>query len=140
MALRISVETHDVAQASEEILAILEQSIAAQHARGENHFCATLRGDSGRIEGGITARAFWGWLYIATLAIEPLLQGQGYGRELLDAAERWGIEHGCRNAYLMTMTFQAQAFYESAGYVIFAELPDFPGDERRLFMRKALMP
>jgi hypothetical protein len=39
----------------------------------------------------------------------------------------------------MTMTFQARAFYERNGYVVFGELDDFPGDERRLFMRKQLV-
>jgi hypothetical protein len=38
----------------------------------------------------------------------------------------------------MTMSFQARGFCERSGYVVFAELPDFPGDERRLFMRKPL--
>lgn len=40
----------------------------------------------------------------------------------------------------MTMSLQAREFYERAGYVVFAELPDYPDAERRLFMRKSLKP
>jgi hypothetical protein len=39
----------------------------------------------------------------------------------------------------MTMSFQARGFYERAGYSVFAELPDFPADQSRLFMRKSLV-
>ena len=38
----------------------------------------------------------------------------------------------------MTMSFQARDFYERAGYEIFAELPSFPDQQTRLFMRKSL--
>lgn len=140
MSLTISIETGEAAAAAVRIMELLEESNTdLQHARNEKHFCATLRGADGTIEGGITARSFWGWLYIVALAIHPSLRGRGYGRSLLDAAEHWGIECECRHAWLMTMSFQARAFYERAGYVVFAELPDFPGSERRLFMRKPLV-
>lgn len=139
MALTIAIETGDAVAASERILALLEESNAdVQHARDDRHFCATLRDASGSIEGGITARRFWGWLYIVALAIRPSCRGRGYGRQLLASAERWGIESECRHAWLMTMSFQAREFYERSGYVVFAELPEFPGRERRLFMRKSL--
>ena len=88
--------------------------------------------------GGITAQSFWGWLYIATIAIEPSWRGQGYGRQLLTTAEAWGLECSCHDAWLMTMSFQARAFYEHAGYRVFAELPNFPERHTRLFMRKSI--
>jgi GNAT superfamily N-acetyltransferase len=139
MALTISIETGDTADASARIMALLEEANAdVQHPRNEKHFCATLRGEDGDIVGGITARSFWGWLYIIALAIHPSWRGRGYGRQLLVAAESWGIECECGHAWLMTMSFQAPEFYERAGYVVFAELNEFPGRERRLFMRKAL--
>jgi GNAT superfamily N-acetyltransferase len=139
MALTFSVETGDAAVAAARIMELLEESNSdVQHARNEKHFCATLRDANGSIEGGITARSFWGWLYIVALAIRPSSRGRGYGRRLLASAERWGIECECRHAWLMTMSFQAREFYERSGYVVFAELPDFPERERRLFMRKPL--
>lgn len=137
--LTISIEPGDSTRASEHILGVLEESnVEACFPRGEKHFCATLRGPEGTIEGGITARSFWGWLYIIALAIKPSWRGRGYGLALLTEAEAWGRDCGCRNVWLMTMSFQARGFYERAGYAVFAELPDFPDAERRLFMRKSL--
>jgi GNAT superfamily N-acetyltransferase len=139
IALTVSIETGDAAGASEHILGLLEASNAAVHfPRAQQQFCATLRGPGDVIEGGITASSFWGWLYIVAIAIEPSWRGRGYGRRLLAEAEAWGLDCGCRNAWLMTMSFQARGFYERAGYAVFAELPDFPDAERRLFMRKSL--
>ena len=67
------------------------------------------------------------------------MRGRGCGRRrLLAEAETWGLDCGCRNAWLMTMSFQARGFYERAGYVVFAELPESQDAKRRLFMRKSL--
>ncbi|HET9196281.1 MAG TPA: GNAT family N-acetyltransferase [Vicinamibacterales bacterium] len=139
--LTISIEPSASTSVSEHVLGLLEESNAALNfARAEKHFCATLRGPEGTIEGGIAARSFWGWLYIVALAIKPSWRGHGYGLRLLAEAEAWGRDCDCRNAWLMTMSFQAREFYERAGYVVFAELPDYPDAERRLFMRKSLEP
>jgi ribosomal protein S18 acetylase RimI-like enzyme len=97
-----------------------------------------LRESDGAIAGGVTAQSFWGWLYITVLAIRPAARRLGHGRQLLIAAESWGAACGCHHAWLMTMSFQALGFYERLGYAVFAELPDFPGHERRLFMQKPL--
>jgi GNAT superfamily N-acetyltransferase len=135
----ISIEPGESASVSEHIFALLEESnVTAHFARAEKHFCATLRGPGGTIEGGVAARSFWEWLYVAAIAIKPAWRGQGYGLRLLSEAEAWGLRCGCHDAWLMTMSFQARTFYERAGYVVFAELPNFPDAERRLFMRKAL--
>jgi GNAT superfamily N-acetyltransferase len=139
-ALTLSIDKDESGDVASRILALLEESNSDRgHPRGGQHFCATLRGAEGPIHGGISAQSFWGWLYIVSIAIEPSWRGLGYGRRLLATAEAWGSECGCRHAWLMTMTFQARAFYERNGYVVFGELDNFPGDERRLFMRKQLV-
>ena len=136
-SLQLTIEP-DAGQA-DHILALLEEANAeANYPREEKHFCATLRGADGMIQGGVTARSFWGWLYVQSIAITPSWRGHGYGRQLLAAAEAWGLEGACHDAWLMTMSFQARGFYEHAGYDVFAELPAFPDHQSRLFMRKAL--
>ena len=124
---------------ADHILALLEEANAeSNYPREEKHFCATLRRADGMIQGGVTARSFWGWLYVVSIAITPSWRGHGYGRQLLAAAEAWGLECACHDAWLMTMSFQARGFYEHAGYRVFAELSGFPGQQSRLFMRKSL--
>lgn len=101
-------------------------------------FCAVLRDSHGRIEGGIKARCYWGWLRVDSLVVAPDWRGQGYGRKLLASADEWGLNCSCHDAWLMTMGPESRRFYERAGYQVFAELPNFPGMLTRLFMKKAL--
>jgi GNAT superfamily N-acetyltransferase len=137
--LQLSIEAPAASAPEKQILALLERANGdARYPRHERQFCATLRSSDGAVQGGIIARAFWGWLYIVAIAIEPAWRKQGYGRQLLAAAEAWGIEAACHDAWLMTMSFQARGFYEREGYSVFAGLADFPADQSRLFMRKSL--
>ena len=138
-SLHVSIEPEESSEAEARIVALLEEANAdRQFPRSGKQFCATLRGPDGTIAGGITARCFWGWLYIVAMAVAPSCRGRGYGRQLLSAAESWGVDAGGHSAYLMTMSFQARGFYERAGYEVFAELENFPEGHARLFMRKAL--
>lgn len=45
---------------------------------------------------------------------------------------------GCREVHLDTHDYQAPDFYRRLGYEVIGELPGWPGDTRRLFLRKAL--
>jgi GNAT superfamily N-acetyltransferase len=120
--LHLSIEPDGASGQANHIHALLEEANAyAKYPREERNFCAVLRSADGTIRGGVTARSFWGWLYIISIAIETEWRGHGYGR-----------------AWLMTMSFQARGFYEHSGYNVFAELPAFPDHQSRLFMRKAL--
>ena len=57
-----------------------------------------------------------GWLYY--LAVQPHLQGQGLGLELLRACEQWLRERDVPKLQLMVRTSNAgvRAFYEGLGY------------------------
>ena len=99
---------------------------------------AALRNPENAVEGGVKAQAFWGWLYIEMISVSSRWQGHGFGRRLLASAEDWGRSCGCTNAWVMTMSFQARGFYEKAGYSVFAELPNYPDDHSRYFLRKSL--
>lgn len=137
-APRIIIEDFD--HATDAALSHLLESAndVAGFRRNRRDFSAALRDDDGTLQGGVKAQAFWGWLYIAELAVAPQWRGRGYGRTLLTLAEEFGTASGCDNAWLMTMRFQAKRFYESAGYVPFATLPHYPSEESRCFLRKTL--
>lgn len=93
-----------------------------------------------RMLGGLLGRTVQGWLYIGELAVAEELRGQGYGRKLVEEAERLALERGCHGAWLNTHSFQAPGFYEKLGYQRFGTLDDFPPGEQRLFYRKRLAP
>ncbi|HEY0078978.1 MAG TPA: GNAT family N-acetyltransferase [Pyrinomonadaceae bacterium] len=88
------------------------------------------------VVGGLLGYTHWGWLYLSHVWLTEKLRGGGYGRRLIEAAEREAVSRGCRHAYLETHSFQARGFYEKLGYEVFGALEDYPAGETRYFLRK----
>ena len=97
-----------------------------------------VRGDDGRVIGGITARVFLDTLYVSTVWIDDSLRGQGHGRAMLDMVEAEGRRLGATHSWLYTASWQARPFYEAAGYTCFAQMAFGAGKYHRYFMRKDL--
>ncbi|GAA2958247.1 GNAT family acetyltransferase [Glutamicibacter bergerei] len=57
-----------------------------------------------------------GWLYY--VAVQPGMQGQGFGQEIMGAASRWLAEQGVPKVQLMVRTENTDVigFYERLGY------------------------
>jgi GNAT superfamily N-acetyltransferase len=72
--------------------------------------------------------------YLGMLTIRPTEQGAGLGRQMLEAAERWALEHWSSRTMHMTVIVQRTeliAWYERRGYGRTGERRPFPyGDER----------
>jgi ribosomal protein S18 acetylase RimI-like enzyme len=69
-----------------------------------------------------------GWFYY--LAVDPALQGRGFGRTMTQAAEAWLVGRGIAKAQLMVRAEndRVRAFYEALGY----------GEQRRVLFAKWL--
>jgi GNAT superfamily N-acetyltransferase len=72
--------------------------------------------------------------YLGMLTIKPTSQAGGLGRQLLEAAEQWAIEHwSSRIMHMTVITQRAEliAWYERRGYRRTGERKPFPyGDDR----------
>jgi GNAT superfamily N-acetyltransferase len=88
--------------------------------------------------GGVLGHIWGKWLRVAILWLAEPVRGQGYGRQLLLAAEAYARERGCEQVQLSTFSFQARPFYEKLGYDVFATLEDCPPGHREYFLRKPL--
>src|SRR5215831_6681840 len=98
-----------------------------------------LRDANGAIQGGLIGAVWNAWLYIDILWIDERLRQQGYGAQLMLAAEQEASAYGCHAALLDTFSFQARPFYERLGYEVVAELPDCPRPGMaRYYLRKTL--
>lgn len=97
-----------------------------------------VRSARGETLGGLLGFIWGGWLQVNHLWVDPAVRGRGWGGRLLDEAEAYGRSRGARSAWLDTHTFQAPAFYERRGYVVFGQLDDLPPGHRRLFLKKPL--
>lgn len=97
-----------------------------------------LRDENAAIVGGLIGDIWGGWLHIRGLWIAASLRNEGYGTQLLQAAEDEARMKGCRGVHLESFDFQAPHFYERFGYTIFAEIPDYPAGHTNYFLRKLL--
>jgi GNAT superfamily N-acetyltransferase len=72
--------------------------------------------------------------YLGMMTVSPTRQGAGLGRQLLEAAEHWAIEHWHSRSMHMTVIVQRAeliAWYERRGYERIGKRKPFPcGDER----------
>jgi GNAT superfamily N-acetyltransferase len=96
--------------------------------------------EDGQFVGGISGHVSYGWLFVDLLWVDERCRATGQGRALMLAAEAVARKHGCKNAWLDTFSFQARGFYERLGYIVFAELEEFPPGHSRYLMRKRLVP
>jgi GNAT superfamily N-acetyltransferase len=78
-----------------------------------------VRGDSG---------------YFGMLSVEPSHQGQGLGKRLIEAAERFCVEAGCRAMEIEVVNLRAElpAFYRAIGYAETGTRPFTPGERTKL--------
>ena len=137
--MKITIETTPAA-ADEQIVwrGLRQHNEEHLSGAGDTTFAVFLRGPEGTILGGLLAKAGRGWLHINTLWVDRSVRGQGYGAQLMAAAEAEALRRGCHSAYLDTFSFQARPFYERCGYEVFGTLEDFPAGHQRFFMRKTL--
>lgn len=98
-----------------------------------------LRDERGGIAGGLIGHLGWEWLRIDLLAVAAELRGQGWGRRLVEEAERIAVAAGCHHAWVDTFSFQSRPFYERLGYRVFGELPDYPAGQTRYFLAKPIV-
>jgi GNAT superfamily N-acetyltransferase len=97
-----------------------------------------LYDDGGKIVGGISGRIWDGVLDISILWVHEDYRGEGYGRQLMAAAEAEGRMRGCELAELRTFEYQAPEFYKKIGYEEYHVAEGWPRGHRRHFFRKRL--
>lgn len=111
-----------------------------QQVGGSNpqRLCFVLLEEDQEIVGGVIGEIHWDWLWLDLIWVREDLRGHGYGQRLLTAIEDGARNHGARNVYLDTFSFQAPGFYVKNGYHVFGELQDFPPGHQRFFLTKRL--
>jgi GNAT superfamily N-acetyltransferase len=97
-----------------------------------------LKDEEGRAWGGIFCETWLYSLYIDVLWIDERFRGEGYGRALIEEAERIAREHGCTLAHTCTFSYQAPGSYQRMGYTTFAALDAFPDGIVQYFLNRVL--
>lgn len=101
-------------------------------------FAVLARNSSGKVVGGIRAKAFWGYLCIELLWIDEMARGQGVGKRLVLDAEAFALQHGFLRSRVVTTSFQAKPFYEKLGYEVYGVLEECPEGCASYYLKKQL--
>jgi len=106
--------------------------------RDERRLAIFVRDKAGQIVAGLSGWTFYGWLAVDLLWVREDLRHQGFGDQLLQAAEDEAISRGCTQAQLDTFDFQVPGFYKKHGYEVFGVLDGYAGNHKRYYLRKYL--
>ena len=99
-----------------------------------------IRDDHGAITAGMHGWTWGGTGFVQAIWVDEQLRGRGLGARLLAAAEAEAAHRGCHQMHLDTHGYQAPDFYRRQGYEVIGELPGWPGNDVRIFLRKRLSP
>ena len=100
----------------------------------------TVRGAKGRVLGGLILQSYWKESYVELLWLSEKARRLGYGRRLMQEAERRARRRGSRLLHLNTYSFQAPGFYEKLGFTRFGGMAGSPRGASRHFYVKRLDP
>ena len=107
------------------------------HAR-VSPLAVLLRDESGTVVGGLWGRTNYSWLTIEMLYVPAPLRGRGVGSALVRRAEAAGRQRGYIGINVDTFDFQARAFYERLGFVVFGVHEDLPPGHQCFYLCKRL--
>jgi GNAT superfamily N-acetyltransferase len=99
---------------------------------------AFIRDENNQILAGISGGVWGGFCEIDFLWVHADFRAQGYGGQLLAAAEAEARRHGCTWMVLDTFSFQAPDFYPKFGYESAGMYPDCPTGYQKHFFQKRL--
>ena len=97
-----------------------------------------VRDDQGQIIAGLSAYTWAGLCEVEMLWVHEELRSQGYGSQLLHAAEQEARARGCLLIVLSTYNFQAPAFYQKHSYTIAGQINDCPPGHTDYYLYKRL--
>jgi len=94
--------------------------------------------DVDNVIGACFCNTFSRCLYVDVMWLDEAYRGRGYGKLMINHAEKVGKESGCVFSHTGTFSYQSPEFYIACGYEVFAELRDYPDDVVQYFLKKSL--
>lgn len=97
-----------------------------------------VKNDTEEIVAGLNSAICWNWMEIDILWVHEDYRKQGFGKRLLEEAEKISREKNCSFIQLNTFSFQAPEFYKKYGYKIIVVIENAPYDNRHYYLIKEL--
>ncbi|HEY2811677.1 MAG TPA: GNAT family N-acetyltransferase [Rhabdochlamydiaceae bacterium] len=124
----------------EEILyrGISEEAFQAKRLPPIRPFSIFLKDRNQNVLGGVCGTTYYGSLYVDSLWVAPALRGQGWGKKLMQEAEKIGKERGARFVTANTMDWEALPFYKKLGFTVEFTREGYDKDSKMFLLRKNL--
>lgn len=90
------------------------------------------------VVGGATGVTFYGCLYVDMLWVEESIRNRGFGKKIMEEAEKIARERECTFATLNTMDWEALPFYQKLGYRIEFVREGYKKTSKMYMLRKEL--
>jgi len=88
---------------------------------------------------GLNSAICWNWMEIDILWVDDNYRRQGFGKRLLEEAERIARSKDCTFIKLNTFSFQAPEFYKKYGYVVMGIIENAPKGSNHYYFKKELV-
>lgn len=124
----------------EEVLyhGISERAFQAKGLSPIRPFSIFIKDQKEQVLGGACGTLFYGSLYVDSLWVDEILRNQGWGKRLMQEAEKIGRQHGALFVTLNTMDWEALEFYQKLGYSIEFTRKGYEKDSKMFMLRKNL--
>lgn len=97
-----------------------------------------LRDASGKVIGGLFCETWLYGLYLDVFWVADEYRHHGYGKAMLNEAEKLGKELGCTFAHTCAFSYQSPEFYKQMGYEVFGINDEYPDGIKQYFLKKKL--
>ena len=120
---------------------ILSQGIA-QNAKIKKNldpvlpFAFFIRDSHNQIKAGCNGNIGYQWLYVDQLWVDENFRNQGYGTQLMQAAEDLALKNQCVSIAVNTAEWEALDFYKKLGFYVELERKWLAGHSKFYFLRK----
>lgn len=94
-----------------------------------------LKDNEGVVVGGISTSTLYWTQYLEVLWVDEKYRGQGYGRDLVQEAQRLAKEIGCISSHVYTFSWQAPDFYQAVGYELMVTYDGYHGGIKEHILR-----
>ena len=137
----IAITIHD--ELSPEESAVVDRGIGeANSAAAPLHEVRSIscfaKDEAGTVVGGAVGRWWGDCCELQQLWVAESHRRQGIGKQLMDAFETKAQQHGCKQLFLETFSFQSPEFYEKLGYTRDHQRVGFPHGILKYLMSKGL--
>ena len=101
-------------------------------------FRVYIKDSNQSVVGGASGVTFYGCLYVDMLWVQESIRNQGFGKKIMEEAEKIARERKCAFATLNTMDWEALRFYQKLGYSIEFVREGYEKESKMYMLRKKL--